>query len=102
MGCNQLIKSHKAALLESVEDLAYIMRWEKGEQANDCLQTNLFDILSLREQSIIDLLQKTEQLGIDHLSAQLNLTSTEMASLLLEMEFKGMVKTLPGKQYMLV
>ena len=102
IGCNQLIKSHRAALLESVEDLAYIMRWEKGAQANNCLQTNLFDILSPREQSIVDLLQKTEQLGIDHLSAQLNLTSTEMASLLLEMEFKGMVKTLPGKQYMLV
>jgi len=28
-GCNQLIKSHKAALIESVADLAYIMRWEK-------------------------------------------------------------------------
>lgn len=102
MGCNQLIKSHRAALLESVDDLAYIMRWEKGAEANNSLQTNLFDILSPREQSIVDLLQQTDQLGIDHLSAQLNLTSTEMASLLLEMEFKGMVKTLPGKQYMLV
>ncbi|MEM9821962.1 MAG: DNA-processing protein DprA [Bacteroidota bacterium] len=102
IGCNQLIKSHRAALLESIEDLAYIMRWEKMGAAQNGIQSNIFATLTPNEQSIVDLFQQNEQLSIDHLSTQLNLNSGEMASLLLEMEFKGMIKPLPGKQYMLV
>ena len=31
-GCNHLIKSHKAALIESAEDIAYVMRWESSKE----------------------------------------------------------------------
>lgn len=100
-GCLHLIKSHKAALLESAKDIAYVMRWEKAGVEKP-IQQRLFEDISPKERNILNLLQKTEQMGVDQLTLALSLPSNEMASLLLEMEFKGILKTLPGKQYMLV
>jgi len=100
-GCNLLIKSHRAALLESAEDIAYVMRWEKtGEESN--VQRQLFVDLSEQEKVIVDLLRNTEEMGIDRLIYESKLNGSAIASLLLNLEFKGVVKTLPGKRYVLV
>ena len=40
-GCNHLIKTHKASLIENAEDIAYIMRWEKGATEKP-IQAQLF------------------------------------------------------------
>ena len=34
-GCNNLIKTNKAAMLTSVEDLEYMLGWEPGKNKND-------------------------------------------------------------------
>ena len=49
MGCNALIKYNKAALLESVEDLEYCMRWDSGVKENIPVQTKLFVELNEEE-----------------------------------------------------
>ncbi|NBC07918.1 MAG: DNA-protecting protein DprA [Bacteroidetes bacterium] len=100
-GCNLLIKSHQAALMESVEDLAYVMRWDKADQASG-VQTRLFVDLSEAEERIVALLRDQELLSIDHLTQLTQRTNSELVRLLLELEFKGVVQSLPGKQYMLV
>lgn len=100
-GCNLLIKSHQAALVESAEDIAYVMRWEKAE-AEGGVQRQLFVELEPNEQKIVDLLRQAEAVGIDRLTYESKLTNSEMAALLLNLEFKGIVKTLPGKRYVLV
>ncbi|MEM8910108.1 MAG: DNA-processing protein DprA, partial [Bacteroidota bacterium] len=94
-GCLHLIKTHRAALMESAKDIAYVMRWEKKEDTQEG-QQQLFAALSTNEKSIIQLLKQTDYLGIDHLSAEMKMSTSDMAHLLLEMEFKGMIKTLPG------
>ena len=100
-GCNLLIKSHRAALLESAEDIAYVMRWEKtGEESN--VQRQLFVDLSEQEKVIVDLLRGADEMGIDRLIYESKLNGSAIASLLLNLEFKGVVKTLPGKRYVLV
>lgn len=101
LGCNLLIKSHKAQLIESAADVAYIMRWEKG-QIPKSPQRQLFVDLNPFEQKIVDSLQAKENEGIDALSYQTGFSQSELAGLLLGLEFKGMVRTLPGKRYMLV
>ena len=100
-GCNHLIKTHKASLIESAEDIAYIMRWDK-KSSEKIVQKSLFVELTEKEQQIVDLLKEVEDLSIDKLSQKTKLNSSKMAELMLDLEFKGLVKTLPGKRYVLV
>jgi DNA processing protein len=99
-GCNHLIKSHKASLIECAEDLAYAMNWESPGQAARVIQPRLFVELSEQEQSIADFLKPREEVGIDELTYALNMNSSQMAALLLNLEFKGVVRSLPGKRYL--
>ncbi|NRA48736.1 MAG: DNA-protecting protein DprA [Phaeodactylibacter sp.] len=100
-GCNLLIKSHRAHLLESIEDLAYIMRWEKTAMQGG-KQQELFPNLSPQEEAVVQLLKKSDLLPIDQISAFLEEGHSKLAALLLGLEFKGIVRTLPGKRYTLV
>lgn len=100
-GCNHLIKTHKASLLESAADIAYVMRWEETD-APKLIQHQLFVELEPQEKIIVDLLQQSAEASIDKLTYETQLSGSEMASLLLNLEFKGMVKSLPGKRYTLI
>ncbi len=100
-GCNFLIKNHKALLVESAEDVVNVMRWEQFEK-NRNIQKQLFVELSGKEQSVVDILKTENEVSIDKLSYTTQMQPSEISSLLLELEFKGLVKTLPGKRYMLV
>ncbi|MFN7118215.1 MAG: DNA-processing protein DprA [Saprospiraceae bacterium] len=100
-GCNHLIKTHKAALLESAADIAYVMRWEE-EQAPKLIQRQLFVELSEDEKIVVNLLRQNAEVHVDRLLYEMQLTGSEMAALLLELEFKGIIKSLPGKRYTLI
>ncbi len=100
-GCNHLIKAHKAQLLESADDIAYIMRWTEQDPPKE-QQTALFPELNENERNLINLIGENEQISIDQLAYQAKLNSSEMATLILQLEFKGLIKTLPGKRFILV
>ncbi|MFT6936909.1 MAG: DNA processing protein, partial [Saprospiraceae bacterium] len=55
-GCNMLIKTHRANLMESVADINYIMRWET-EDNKQTKQRSLFVELSETEHKIVDILR---------------------------------------------
>lgn len=98
-GCNLLIKRQRAALIENADDLAYQMMWDKLDQTK-IVQKSMFVELSEDERTILDLLQ-TQETGIDELSYKLSLSPSIMASVLLQMEFKGLVKSIPGKRFII-
>ncbi len=100
-GCNHLIKTHKASLLESVADIAYVLRWESKEGQTG-RQKSMFIELNKKEQQIVDLLKEAEDLSVDKLCHKTKINSGEMASLLLNLEFKGLVKPKPGKRFVLI
>ncbi len=100
-GGNLLIKNHKAQLIESADDVVGIMRWEQFEK-NKNIQKQLFVELTEKEQVVVDILRNENEVAIDKLSYVSKLQPSEVSSLLLELEFKGMIKPLPGKRYMLV
>ena len=100
-GGNFLIKNHKAQLIESAEDVVRIMCWEQFEK-NKNIQKQLFVELTERQQSLVDILKNENEVSVDKLSYVTQLQPSEVSSLLLELEFKGLVKTLPGKRYMLI
>lgn len=99
-GCNFLIKTHRAALIQSAEDLAYVMRWDTSRKGQSN-QISLFADLTTEEKIVVDLLTRYDMLSIDQLTYESQLAGSEMASVLLELEFKGKIRTLPGKRYML-
>ncbi len=99
-GCNWLIKTNRAALIEGIEDLEYVLGWERGESSVP-EQTKMFEALSDAEQKVYDHLQHKGKCSLDDLSAETGFSISRTSTLLLEMEFKGAVKSLPGKHYLL-
>ncbi|MCO6499977.1 MAG: DNA-processing protein DprA [Vicingus serpentipes] len=100
-GCNNLIKNHKAALIQSVKDIEYIMGWEANKKEASP-QTQLFVDLNEEEKIITHILSQQGKESIDNLALQAKLPMSKTATLLLNLEFNGVVKSLPGKLYKLI
>ncbi len=99
-GCNQLIKIGSAQLIESAEDIAEAMRWpEPGKP--QVVQKQLFVDYSPQEKKVYDLIQDHPEIPIDLLSSKAQFPSGELASIILGLEFKGIIRTLPGKRYLI-
>lgn len=101
VGCNHLIKTHQAAVIESAADLAYILNWDQ-QASNVAIQQQLFVELSEEEQRITNGLKEGIQKSVDALSYETQMTVGQISSLLLTLEFKGIIRSLPGKIYELV
>jgi len=100
-GCNFLIKTNRAALVENAEDLLYQLRWDETEKPQN-VQTKLFINFSTEEQKIVDMLQKSKKVAIDKIMLESGLPSSKLATALLNLEFEGVIKCLPGKLYQLL
>jgi len=97
-GCNKLIRTHRAKLIETAADLAASQNWDTAGQAR---QTQLPLDLSPAESTLVDLLKQRPEIPIDELSLATEQSPGALAALLLGLEFKGVVRTLPGKRYVL-
>jgi DNA processing protein len=97
-GCNMLIKSNRAALAESVKDISYIMGWD-DRKVSVKPQRSLFFELSSDEQKLMDLLNPKQGVAMDQLIVKSKLAASRVSSALLNLEFEGLVKSLPGKLY---
>ncbi|MEO8150062.1 MAG: DNA-processing protein DprA [Bacteroidia bacterium] len=104
IGCNHFIKQNKASLMESAADIVYIMGWEEKEKKkkDTPLQRNLFLELSADEKSLMDMLTENGPTSIDSLVMKSNMQVSKIAAALLNLEFNGFVKSLPGKVYQLL
>ena len=99
-GCNKLIKSQKAALIESVSDLEYIMNWIPVDRTQSkSIQKDLFSQLTIEEQTIMELILEDDTIGVDYLCGKLGLPISQLSPILLSMELKGVIKSVPGNQY---
>lgn len=99
-GCNRLIKQNKAHLIESAADISYIMRWDEID-AQQVIQKQLFVDVTDEENNVLALIKGKGEITIDVLTFQMKSTSSEIAALLLSLEFKGLVRCLPGKKFVL-
>jgi len=100
IGCNRLIKTNRAALVENVNDLEYILGWEK-EKNKQAIQKQLFVELNPDEQIVMNVLKSAEDLSVDVICLKSNFPMSKVSSILLKLEFSGLVKSLPGKIYSL-
>lgn len=97
-GCNELIRTNVASMITKADDLLELMNWNTGKKPKT-VQKQLFLNLSPEEQKIIDTLQAKDSVHSDELFHQTGLNSSQLASVLLQLEMQGLVKTLPGKYY---
>ena len=96
-GCNYLIRTNRAHLMESVANLRYVMRWE--QQQSEERQTSIFREFTDDEKKIMDCFGDKSVVNLDDLIVNTELPTTKLASLLLSLEFDGIVMALPGKRY---
>lgn len=100
-GCNQLIKSNKAALIENGSDIELALTWvalsEKSKRQPQ--QRSLFVNLSEEEKNILDYMSNSNTVLLDEICYSLALPIHKVSSTLLNLEFGGFVRSLPGKQY---
>ncbi len=96
-GCNKLIKSNKAALIESVKDLEYIMGWDTKKKKDNLQLSIPLSQISDDENKIYSLLKEEGQIDIDSLSQKTELPVYALSAILLNLEFAGLVKAMPGK-----
>jgi DNA processing protein len=99
-GCNSLIKYHKAALLTSANDVAKMLNWDLPQSKNSIpKQQQLFVELNEIEQKIYDYLLGNGKQILDVIALKCEIPTYKLASLLLQLEMKGVIKPLPGKLF---
>ena len=100
-GCNMLIRTNKAALVRSADDICYSMGWEQS-QVHMQIQRQLFSDMSEDERKVFLMLEEKKEADIDDIFLNSGLTPSKVASILLKMEFEGLIKSLPGKRYRII
>lgn len=99
-GCNALIKSNIAALVESAEDIENELSWTPSGEQPKAVQGSLFaQPANDDEKSIYAALLAENELTASVLSVKCKMPISKVNTLLLGMEFSGLVKALPGNRY---
>lgn len=98
-GCNFLIKSHRAHLITRAEDLGYLMDWQINSQKKSASQLQLAISLTNTEKTIYNFIREKESLSIDEIAQLAGEKQSKLAIILLELEMKGLIITMPGKIY---
>ncbi|MCA0131342.1 DNA-processing protein DprA [Winogradskyella alexanderae] len=99
VGCNNLIKQQKAHLLSDPLDVPYLLNWKLETEPKQTVQKQLFVELEADEKIVYNYLKSKEKELLDVIALDCDMPSYKIASLLLSMELKGVVRPLPGKLF---
>ena len=99
-GPNFLIKSNRAALIESAEDVLHFLRWNNPKE-NKIKQADLFSNFTDDEKKIYNLLLTEGDCPVDIISRNTGFAPGKLSTILLNLEFQGTIECLPGKVYKL-
>ncbi|MBR5146738.1 MAG: DNA-processing protein DprA [Bacteroidales bacterium] len=97
-GCNNIIKDNKANILLDVSDLRSIMRWDESKKVV-AKQMRLFREFNDEERLVMKLFEESDVVYLDKIITETLLSPTKIASILLSLEFDGILTALPGKRY---
>lgn len=101
-GCNNLIKSQQAHLLTSAADLIYLLGWDLDNKKIKPKQTQLFVELTEEEKIIFNFLKESDKELLDSIAIACKIPTYKVASILLTMELKGLIRPLPGKLFQVI
>lgn len=95
-GCNFLIRQNKASLVESAQDIRFLMNWKDDPKPQE-IQKQLFVELSVAEEVLVKVLRESGKMPMDELCFTAGLSISQASVPLLTLELNGLVRTLPGK-----
>ncbi len=98
-GCNELIRTHRAQLLQHPAELIEVLNWNQTARKPKIIQPQLFVNLEEDEQCVFDYLCGVERELIDVIALACKLPIYKVSTLLLQLELQGLVKPLPGKYF---
>ncbi len=101
IGCLHLIRNNKATLICSAGDLLNSMGWGEHQKKTISTQREIFITLSDQEKVVVDILRSAESIHIDEIYQRSGLSAGTVAGITLNLEMKGVLQTLPGKQFRL-
>jgi DNA processing protein len=103
-GCNNLIRSLKASIFTGVKDITEALSWQGKDPNQSILQLPKKPLTDFHpdEQKIINSLLSNQEMDIDRLCYVLEMNHSLLAAHLLNLEFEGVIRSLPGKKYSLV
>lgn len=108
-GCNKLIFAHKAHCLCAYEDILAIMNWDVGkaekptktEKSPPPAGQLSLDLSQLhpQEADVYAYLHKHPQAHVDEICRNTAIPISQISGVLLNLEFQGLVRSLPGKKF---
>lgn len=99
-GCNYLIQANKATMLCEPKDLLDFMNWGKKTEVNaGKKQLQLFEALPENDRALLQFIRQKLKISIDDMAFELQIDPGTLALKLLELEFSGYLRALPGKMY---
>jgi DNA processing protein len=98
VGCNQLIQKNVAQICTSGLELAKTMGWTDAREKPKKQKVRP-ENLAEEDHTVLDLMQKEGDLLMDEIAWKTQIPIYQLASQLLNLEFQGLVKSLPGKRF---
>ena len=98
VGCNMLIKMQQAHVLTHAADLIFMLNWKLDEKLQP-VQKQLFVELEDEERMVYSFLKGNGKEQLDLIALNCKIPTFKAATLLLNMELKGVVRPLPGKLF---
>jgi DNA processing protein len=99
-GCNFLIKTNRAGLLNDAKDLIYYLGWDHVPLDQSQTQIKIPIGLNAQELDIVTVLQVAPAM-VDEIAMRTKILQSKLAVHLLSLEMQGILTVLPGKVYRL-
>ncbi len=97
-GCNFIIRTNQASLVENGSDVAYVLGWDRESAPKPTREPMLFEHLDPDELIVYNLVSESG-LSVDQLSRLSGVPVQRLAFILLNLEFKGFIRAVPGSMY---
>lgn len=94
-GCNFLIKTNLAQLIDSPDDIIKQMQWATNDTKKN-IQKSIFVELNDLQKTVWEALPNNDPISIDNLILITQLSHSKLASAILEMEMMGILKSIAG------
>lgn len=98
LGCNKLIKSNMASLVECAKDVEYICGWE-ADNIKIIEPKLTFANLNKEEDKIISFIEKNGKSSVNTISNNTKIPLSRLLSILLSLELRNLIFSLPGNLY---
>lgn len=98
-GCNRIISVGMARLLTGADDLIASMGWTAKTAPDEPTQMSLPMALNPDEEKIVKYLETKDDASLAQLTSATGFPIARLMSMLIDMEFRGLILSLPGAKY---